>query len=259
MTALSKLQSDFFRYVLDSRPSMEQHVIGTARVDAGTRLSIYGNAYRLRLVEALDANFPALHAWLGDEEFNQLGRAYIAAHPSQHYSIRWFGHQLPRFVATQAPWRDDGFVNELVQFEWAMSEVFDAADAAPLGMDAMAAVAPDAWPALRFEFHPSLRRLALHWNIPPIWRALTRDEQPEPGRATDVPITWIGWRQQLTLYYRDLEVDESWALAAAQQGANFAELCEGLCEWIDAAHVAQRAAGFLHQWISDGLIVRADH
>jgi len=39
-------------------------------------------------------------------------------------------------------------------------------------------------------------------------------------------------------------------------GANFADICEGLLEWIDADQVALIAAGFLKQWISDQLLSR---
>ena len=52
-----------------------------------------------------------------------------------------------------------------------------------------------------------------------------------------------------------MEVDEAWALDQARAGLNFPELCEGLCEWIDAEHAANRAASFLKQWVVDGLIV----
>jgi len=256
MTPLSTVQSDFFRYVLDAQPSMTQHVVGTARVDAGARLSIYGNAYRLRLVEALDANFPALHAWLGDEGFERLGRAYLAAYPSRHYSIRWFGHRLPEFMAGDASWRADGFACELAEFEWAMSEAFDATDADVVSLEQMASFAPDSWPRMRLAFHPSLRRLSLTWNVAPIWHALTHSQTPTAAQQTDMAATWIVWRQRLTLFYRQLDTEEAWALAAAVGGAAFAELCEGLCKWIEPEQVAARAAGYLRQWIADGLIIQ---
>ena len=34
----------------------------------------------------------------------------------------------------------------------------------------------------------------------------------------------------------------------------FAEICEGLLEWIDADQVALTGAGFLKQWVSDQLL-----
>jgi hypothetical protein len=64
------------------------------------------------------------------------------------------------------------------------------------------------------------------------------------------------WRRDFKTYWRSLEVHEAWALEQAVNGADFAEICEGLLEWIDAEQVALTAAGFLKQWISDQLLVR---
>jgi hypothetical protein len=60
-------------------------------------------------------------------------------------------------------------------------------------------------------------------------------------------------------HWRSLEVHEAWAIEQASNGANFAEICEGLLEWIDAQQVALVGAGFLKQWVSDELIVNLRH
>jgi len=46
------------------------------------RLGIYRNAYRVRLIEALDDTYPVLHALLGDEVFIALSWEFVADHPS---------------------------------------------------------------------------------------------------------------------------------------------------------------------------------
>ncbi len=235
---------------------MQARVAGTGHVNIETRLAIYADGYRSRLVEALDANFPCLHKGLGDDDFAQLARAYLDAHPSQHYSIRWFGHRLPAFMAATSPWNEQPFAGELATFEWAMSEAFDAADATVVTLAQMAAVAPEHWPDMQFAFHPSLHQLSLQWNTPPIWRALSRDETPETPEQAETAVAWITWRQDYSLFHRHLEVDEAWALEAARRSENYSVLCEGLCTWVDAEHVALRAVGFLRQWVSDGLITQ---
>jgi hypothetical protein len=53
-------------------------------------------------------------------------------------------------------------------------------------------------------------------------------------------------------------VDEAWALDALIAGQNFADICQGLCEWIDTQHVAAHAAGLLKGWIGDGMIARIE-
>jgi hypothetical protein len=283
MSALTDLQSDFQSFLLDGSERMLNRVTGTAKVSAEKRLAIYYDAYRLRLLEALTSNYPIVRAWIGDEEFENAGIAYLAAHPSRHFSIRWFGHRLPEFLAATETWRDSPFLAEMASLEWALSETFDAENGAVMGVEDMARIPVDAWPDMRLQFHPVVRRLNLRWNVPIIWKAVnqtldteksadscrgetsatpaagnarqaeTLHDVPAP-EAGEYPQSWLVWRQDLKTYFRSLSVDEAWALDAARRGENFATICEGLCEWIDAQNVALHAAGLMKQWITDSLI-----
>jgi hypothetical protein len=55
--------------------------------------------------------------------------------------------------------------------------------------------------------------------------------------------------------FRSLGADEAWALDHAREGASFAALCEGLCDWHAETEVAGRAAAMLKQWVGDGMVV----
>lgn len=284
MSTLTELQTDFQSFLLDGNERMLSRVIGTGKVSAETRLAIYFDAYRLRLLEALASNFPVLRAWIG-EEFEDAGLAYLMAHPSRHFSIRWFGHQLPEFLAATSPWRENPCIAEMAALEWALSEAFDAGDSAAVGIDDMAHIPVDSWPGMRLRFHPSVRRLDLRWNAPIIWKVVNQyldaekntdscrgetsatpasetDRHWETPQIADVPTpessehpqAWLAWRQDLKTWFRSLSVDEAWALDAAMHGESFAGICEGLCEWIDARNVALHAAGLMKQWITDGLV-----
>ncbi|UCH52521.1 MAG: putative DNA-binding domain-containing protein [Pseudomonadota bacterium] len=257
-TTLNKLQGDFQRYLLTLDGPMAKEVVSDA-LDAQTRLGIYADAYRLRLLEALQTDFVALRAVLGDDEFDAMGRAYIDAYPSQHYSIRHFGRNLSRFLAETDPYRATPVLAEIARFEWAMTDAFDAQDATVATVADMAAVAPGAWPSLRFGLHPSLQRIELQWNAPPIWKAVDENTDiPEPQQA-EYPIGWMLWRNEFKIYFRSLSVDQAWMLDQLLTGATFSEVCEGLTEWIDAQHVAAHAAGLLKQWLEDGLIATIDY
>ncbi|MEK7206338.1 MAG: DNA-binding domain-containing protein [Pseudomonadota bacterium] len=258
MNTLHDLQSEFQSFLLHRREDICAQVVGTDKASAEQRLAIYYDAYRLRLLEALDSNYPVLHGWTGDEEFEKLGLAYLAAHPSTHFSIRYFGHELARFLAASEAYRDKPFLSEMAQFEWAMSEAFDALDSALVRLEDMAAMAPESWPGLRFKMQDSVHRLNLAWNVPVIWKAIDAEQAPEEPQRSEYPRSWLLWRQDLKTYFRSLSVDEAWALDAAANGGTFAMICEGLCEWIDAQHVAAHAAGLLKQWILDGLISGID-
>jgi len=268
---LRRLQEDFQGYLLTLDARMRPHVLGSAQVGAEERLAIYANAYRLRLLEALATDYPGLHTVLGDDEFDAMGRAYIAAHPSAYFSLRWFGDHMSEFLRATEPYSKYPVFTEKAAFEWAKSDAFDAADSTVASIDDMAAIPPDAWPGLRFVPHPSLRRLDLRWNVPTVWKEIdaaqgsgsvaggrmpgaTAGQEPPALEVSDFPIAWLVWRQDLLTYFRSLNVDEAWALDALLRGETFAAICEGLTEWIDAQNVAVHAAGLLKQWLTDGLI-----
>jgi len=258
MIRLPELQRAFQAHVLSGDPAIRHEIVGTARVDADTRLRIYADGYRLRLIEALDTDYPGLHVLAGDEAFDTLARAYIDAHPSPYRSLRWYGGQMPGFLRATAPWSDYPVFADMAAFEWAMSEVFDAENGSIASVADMATVPADRWPSLTFSVHPAVRRIDLHWNVPAVWKAIDRDEEPPALEEQNFPVAWLLWRQDLVTRFRSLRVDEAWALAALAHGETFAALCEGLTEWMDAEHVAVHAAGLLKQWLTDGLI-RAVH
>lgn len=254
MTTLPRLQSQFQKYLQRLEGDAENLIADNTRVDARTRLSIYAEAYRLRLLEALDANYPVLHQWQGDEVFETLGGAYIDVCPSSHYNIRYVGDQLPRFLAVVEPFCNTPAVSEMAALEWALALAFDAADSPVITTDAVAAIPAARWPDIRFRFHPAVQRLDLYSNVPAIWKAIHAQTTPPDPQSEPGPVGWLVWRQKLSPYFRSLSVDETWALDTAQRGDNFAALCEGLCEWIDAQNVATHAAALLQQWISDELV-----
>lgn len=250
------MQGDFQEYLLRGSAAIGAHVVGTARVPVQTRLAIYGDAYRSRLADALGSNFPAL-AKLLDEEFHELALAYVDTHDSPYFSIRCYGEDLPQFLATHEHYAAAPILAELARWEWAMTGVFDAADAQPLQHEALARVAPVQWAQLRFKWHPSVARLALNWNVPQTWKALTEDAARPPVEYSAAPTQWLLWRQELTTYFRSLPDTEAAVLDAARGGWPFAELCELLCGELGAAAAPAQAAALLRGWIATGLITEA--
>lgn len=249
-TPLCELQKKFQDYVLSPRPGMDGEVVGTPAADATTRLEIYSDAYRLRLIEALTGDYTAVKALAGEQQFDRIARAYIDAHPSKHYNVRWFGQSFPRFLreieATQPA------LGELADFEWAMTLAFDAPDEPALTLEEMAQVPPEAWPEMKFVPHPSLQRLKLSFNSPEIWKAVDKGE--DLPQVKDVPAAWIIWRRDYKTYFRSLGEDESWAVDATCSDATFSTVCGGLTKWVDEGNAALHAAGLLKGWVTEGIL-----
>lgn len=252
MNALAQLQRDLQQHVLNGDAAITAVVNGTPAVPAATRLAVYSNAYRARLAEALEANMPHLRELLGEEEFGLVARRYIDAHPSQYSSIRWFGdrlaHELEGSHASQ-PW-----VAELARWEWALAASFDAQDAATIGVESLACVAPGDWGELRLEFHPSVQVLTLRTNAQALFKALSETQPAPQPTILENPQPWLLWRQDLKTQYRSLEPDETAALEVVRSGGSFGDMCEALCEWHEADAVPLVAAGMLKRWIVEQLL-----
>ncbi|HLQ09681.1 MAG TPA: DNA-binding domain-containing protein [Steroidobacteraceae bacterium] len=254
MSGLARVQGDFQDYLLRESDAIGAHVLGSARVPVATRLGIYAGAYRSRLADALQSNFPALAKLLGEADFHTLAAEYLRTHDSPYFSIRYYGDALPQFLAAHEDYVAAPVLAELTRWEWTMTEVFDAADAVPLTHEALAGVAPQRWAHLRFAWHPSVRRLALSWNAPQIWQALTEDRERPPASLNAAPLPWLLWRHELTTYFRSLTDTESALLDAARNGWPFGELCELLCDELGEAQAPAHAAALLRDWVGSGLI-----
>ena len=139
--------------------------------------------------------------------------------------------------------------------EWALSEAFDAPECVVTDYASLAAIAPAQWPALTLRFHPSLRRIDLHTNAPQIWQSANQQQSLPDFTGNTALQAWIIWRHELKLCFRSLSVPEAFAIDAFRQGQCFAEVCAGLCAWLDAEQVAVSVAGYLQTWLRDGWVI----
>lgn len=261
MSALATLQAEFaawMRGTPEPAGALRARVLDTEKADRDTLLAVYRDAYALRLIEALTTDFPGLLAMTGHAEFDMMARAYIAAHPSTHPSVRWFGRSLADFLARTPPFSATPAAADMARFEWALGEAFDAADAEPLTFGQLATAPPEAWESLRLSFVPSLRRLALTHQAP---QAFQRRELVAPGELEAPPeegaVEWLIWRPaaDADAQFRSMTPDEAAALDAVRDGAIFPQMCVLLAEHASSAEAAaERAAGLLRAWLDAGLI-----
>jgi hypothetical protein len=262
MHSLKGLQAAFQRHLFSGDGSIVGHIVSMENADNEQRMNIYSNAYHGRLVEALAGDYPAVQALLGEEAFTALCHGYIQAHPSTHYSLRWFGRHLPTFLAATPYSREQPWLAELASLEWTFINAFDAADAAVVDESTVTTIAPEAWPGITVEFHPSVHLVDYHWNILDLWRTVRDGEDIPPPQALPGESACLIWRQEFTTRYRILETDEAQALKAAMQGTGFAGLCEIVGPAIADAgdengqlEIALRCAGLLKTWLAEGMVM----
>lgn len=251
MSGLRELQLNFKGYLFGGEDEpVPRTIAGRSAAEQRRRMAIYADAYRMRLLEVLSGDYPAVKAVLGDAAFTRLALAYAERYPSTDPSLRWFGRHLPSLVAETCPDEPDA-IAELARFEWLQAEVFDAPDGTPLTADALGEVPAEAWPDLVFRPHASVRHLHLEYATPQRWSAVTAGEAFQPRHS---PGEWILWRSALDVHWRSLGEDESWALQGLLREEPFDAICGGLCQWHNEEEAAAAAVGLLQRWLADGLI-----
>jgi hypothetical protein len=218
--------------------------------------------YFFRLLDALKSDVPKVAQLLGDDAFHELVTDYLVVHPSTHPSLRQLAAHLPDFLAHHPAGTRRPDLADLAQLELARNDVFHGPASPSIDAQALAGVALDAWPRLRFRVAPPVHRLRLCRSTVPTWRAITDGaEAPNPDVARAGCVVWRsrtpGHEDQV--WHRAATLAELAALDAAAAGATFDNICEIFAaspesHTEDAAAAARTALEALVRWLGDGLL-----
>jgi len=236
-------------------PNALAHVIaGDDRLSAEERVDIYANMYFYRILDVLKEDFPATLAMLGDARFHNLVTGYLIEYPPEHFSIAYAGRRLADFIESHPMREEFPFLADLARMERALIDIFHAADATPLDAEAMRAIAPAEWPALKLMRHPATEILALQWNVATVLGAIDRDEKPSPPARKQ--LSMLLWRSRNRVSYREIDGAERDELEAIAAGCTFAEICEMIASAAGEENPAAAINQRLEAWLRDGILVR---
>lgn len=255
---LAELQAMFQTGVLageDAGALVLKAIKPSASEDRETLFGIYVNAYRLRLREFMTEDYRSLRALLGADAFDALADDYIEAHTSRCRNARWYSSHLPDFMRRGEKWRSDARAISMADFERALTDAFDAADADALAIDALALFSSDRWPKLTFTFHPSLVLLELLQGTVETYGFLN-EEKPRDIPAAQHGVEAVAvWRSVHDPVYRLLEADEFLALNEARAGRAFGDICQMAAFQQGGALTPEQLAQFLVNWFEEGLVI----
>ena len=253
MGALAVLQRDFLATLAGAERGVLAALDDGPGVAPARGLQVYVHAYAARLREALKNDHAALVALLGDEAWNELALAYIAACPSRHASLRHFGDGLPRFLREHPVYAAQPLLAELAAFERRLLDCFDAADAPVAAWKDLLALPPSRWPGLKPRFVPALARLSAPCGAVDAWKSLRRGEAPT--RHAPELDEWAVWRDAgLVTRFRPLPAMEAALLDHFLGGGDFGAACELLQAWQAPDEVPGFAVGQLRRWCGEGWI-----
>ncbi|HSP20282.1 MAG TPA: hypothetical protein VLQ79_12250, partial [Myxococcaceae bacterium] len=174
---------------------------------------------------------------------------YLREHPSRSPDIGQVGRSFGAWLRTRTGGRAD--LPDLALLERARSEVRTALDAPTAEAAALQSLPPEALPAARFVFSPSLRILRLQHEVRPLWDALEEDaaELPSPAPA---PSTLVVWRQEYKVFHTGLSDLEARALMVAREGGSLEDVCATFAGEPEPAHAAFRTvlSWFADTWVA---------
>jgi hypothetical protein len=139
-------------------------------LDPQTRIAIYRNNILGNYRKVLAATYPVVHQLVGEPFFDAATDQFVRGHPSIHGDVNRYGGDYAAFLASYPPARELNYLADVARLEWAIDQANIAADAAPLDVSALAAVAPDALAELRFTLHPAACLIASPFPILRIWQ-----------------------------------------------------------------------------------------
>ena len=214
-------------------------------------MAIYQNAYRSRLIAALETSYERTGRWVGEAAFTAAACHCIIAHPPTGWTLDSYGDRFPGLLAEL--FAGDPEVAELAWLEWQMQQAFAAPDRPELTAPALAeaGLAEADWETVRLSMAAGFAAREVTQDCAGLWQAMSGDLPTEFALHPVLPGILVVWRKGFSPHYRVLGREEFAALDCLADGAPFGEAAQR------AGDPAQ-FGGWFAQWLSEGLFAELD-
>jgi hypothetical protein len=189
---LARFQHDFARALLDGNAPAD----GSADVTALARqpgFAVYRNTVLKGCIDALQANYPAIAALVGEEWFRAAAALYARANLPLHPTLLHYGAGFAEFLAAFEPAAGLPYLSGVARLDRFWTEAHMARDEPPLAPGALGGMPSDELPCVVLRPHASARWA--WFDDQPIYTLWSRN-RPGDGAAAprddDAPIEWRG-------------------------------------------------------------------
>jgi hypothetical protein len=148
--------------------------------DPLARMAIHQRHYRASLVQALLRRYPALTWLVGAAVAEAAAAEFVRLHPPQAPCIAEYGEGFPRKLATRPDLTRRPYLADLGALEWRLGQAAVAVDRPVLGLDALAAVAPERLGDAVLGLQPGLFFLDASWPVDRLMEVFLKSERPGP-------------------------------------------------------------------------------
>ncbi len=240
------------RAAVSERPGALRWIADVPPIDAPTRLSVYGDGYFLRLLEALTSDFPAVRRALGEYDFRALAADYLEANPSKSPTLADLGEIFPRFVGSHPLGRRYPFLPDLSRLERdAMTRLF--AERLPaLDPEAIGKIRAEDWVRVRLILDPTVLLLKVAWPVERLWRRRELSLEAGGRIIRRARAQWLLiFRDETWVKVVDISRPEWDTLRLIRGGMGLGRVFARVSKTFGDAAAVQ---GWLSSWISGGLI-----
>lgn len=239
-----------------SREELDPEEIGRVILPSKTltsveRVGVYQGMYLLRMVEALENDYPALAHFLGQDAFADLVTRYVAAHPSRSYTLNRLGEALPEFIRTTRGVKKKAFAADLARLERAVTEVFDAERSPEWPAGEIEKLPQGAWPGAVFVPIAAFRVLAFSYPVNAYFQSVKDEnhDHPDIGRKP----TWVAvWRKNYEVWRLNLNKDGYEFLHALAGGRPFGKAVEAATRRLQG-NAGDQLFRWLRDWVAEGM------
>lgn len=119
--------------------------------------AVYRNTVAKGCIDALPANYPAVHALVGTDWLRAAAHAFVHKHPPTDGRLMAYGAGFAEFLDHFAPAADLPYLAAVARLDRCWTESHLAADAPALQAAWLAQQAPEALALLRLQPHPAAR------------------------------------------------------------------------------------------------------
>jgi hypothetical protein len=215
------------------------------------RVGVYQGMYLLRMIEALEGDYPAVAHFLGDEEFADLVTRYVESHPSTSYTFNRLGRRFPEFIKSSRGIRRKVFVADLARLELAVTEVFDAPESPAWPAEEIAKLPHDAWERAVLKPIAAFRLGAYGYPVNAYLQSVKEEnhDHPDVGRkATHVAV----WRKRYEVWRLDLPKPAYEFLELLARGRPFGKAVAASARSLQG-NPGEQLFRWLRDWVAEGM------
>lgn len=247
------------------------HVAGNDRLSPAEQADLYREQFWARHFESLTEDYVGLASLIGREAFEAFLTAYLTACPPKHPSLRDLGYRIVDFANEYDGFAPEAQVvaREMVRYENALVEVFDAAEPPALDAQKLASLDEEAWDRARIVLNPLLVRMSMSHPVH-TYRIAAKaasdaretdcDSCSPADPAVEAPpfpapreVRLALFRPDLVISYEELSPEAFALLDALAAGDPLPGACERVAEPLDeeqAADLMAKVGPWFQQWTS---------